>query len=235
MFMKTICMRTLDGADDPAGAIAAAARQALRELPGLEGAQVKRVVRQIPTDYITNNLPYNGVTAEADQVNAILDLHFTNSATAQAATGHGAWGTLMGAVRKVAQPLFTLDTEPNVVIAPRGSAVQAGVRRWLLLTRKAPTIEAFRHGWFVRHAELVCRLPLLEGYVQNMVVERRDAHGQPVARERMPIDGIAELCYASEADMEASYSSEERAPLRDDGAELNARVSTILVEAQTIR
>ena len=79
------------------------------------------------------------------------------------------------------------------------------------------------------------RLPRLDGYVQNLVTARYNAQGKPVDHGQLPIDGIAEVCYADEAAMVESYASDARLPLRDDGAELNARVSTILVEGRVIK
>jgi len=81
----------------------------------------------------------------------------------------------------------------------------------------------------------VRELPQLDGYVQGLVSARYDAAGAPVDYAAMPIDGIAEVCFADEAAMNASYASDARLPLRDDGRELMARVSTLLVQGRAYR
>lgn len=235
MLIKTLCLAIPQPVPEALAALEALAARAVRELPGLRQAQLNRVLRHIPTDYIANDKPYGGVAAEADAIGAAIDLHFADAEAAQAALGSPAWAGFATDLRSVAQTLFSLDSEPNVPVALRGGAVEGGFRRWLLLTRKAATREAFRDAWFGRHASLVRQLPLLDGYVQNLVTARYDAEGRPVSHESLPIDGIAEVCFADEAAMNESYGSDARLPLKDDGRELNARVSTILVWGKVFR
>lgn len=234
MLTKTLCLATRAGADGPA-ALGAAAQAALRDLPGLRQAQVNRVLRQIPTDYIDNDRPYRGVVAQADAIDAVLELWFADAGAAAQAAASPAWAALMREVRATADLLFTLDSEPHIPVPLKNASVDGGFRRWLLLTRKAATPGAFREAWFVRHANFVRELPLLDGYVQNLVCARYGAAGQPVPYEALPIDGIAEVCYADEAAMDASYASPAREPLKGDGAALNARVSTLLVQGRVYR
>jgi hypothetical protein len=235
MLIKTLCLAASQPAAAAADALERMAAQALHELPGLQRAQVNRVVRHVPTDYIENDRPYGGVVAQADAIDVSVDLHFPEAAAARQAVESPAWAALIKGMQGVAQLLFALDSEPNVPVPLRDGAVDGGFRRWLLLTRKAATREDFRDAWFGRHASLVKHLPLLDGYVQNLVMARYDAAGQPVAHDNLPIDGIAEVCFADEAAMNMSYASDARLPLRDDGRELAARVSTLLVHGRVIR
>ncbi|VTU34821.1 EthD protein [Variovorax sp. PBS-H4] len=235
MLIKTLCLAASQPAPAAADLIERMAVKALREVPGLQQAQVNRVLRHVPTDYIENDRPYSGVVAQADGIDVSVDLHFADATAARQAVESSAWATLMKDIQGVAGVLFALDSEPNVPVALRHGAVNGGFRRWLLLTRKAATREDFRHAWFGRHASLVRNLPLLDGYVQNLVTARYDAAGQPVAYESLPIDGIAEVCFADEAAMNTSYASDARLPLKDDGRELAARVSTVLVQGRVVR
>lgn len=235
MFVKTLCLAASQPAPAAASALERMSAQALREVPDLLQAQVNRVVRHVPTDYIENDRPYGGVVAQADQIDVSVDLHFADAAAARRAVESPGWAVLMAGMQGVARLLFALDSEPNVPVPLRGGAVDGGFRRWLLLTRKAATREDFRDAWFGRHAGLVRHLPLLDGYVQNLVTARYDAAGQPVAYESLPIDGIAEVCFADEAAMNSSYASDARLPLKNDGRELAARVSTVLVQGRVIR
>lgn len=234
MSLKTLCLAARQPGADVADAIEQAARKHLQGHAGVRQIGLNRVVRHVPTDYIANDKPYGGVVAEADEIAAVLDLHLSSPGAAAELVQSQGWRDFLQAVAPVARPLFSLDSEANVPVPLRAGAVRGGFRRWLLLTRKAATPEAFREGWFVRHANLVKRLPQLDGYVQNLVSARYDASDKPLPYAEMPIDGIAEVCYADEAAMNASYASDARLPLRDDGAELNARVSTILVAGKIL-
>lgn len=231
---RTLCLAASMPLPRAVAVLEDAARQALRELPGLQRAEVNRVVRQIPTDYIANDLPYAGAVAEADEITATLALQFADAEAAHAAFDGSAGTALLTRVRAASRVLFMLDSEANVPVPLTGSAVEGGFRRWLLLTRSAATTEGFREAWFERHASLVKQLPLLKGYVQNLVTARYDASGAPVARAALPIDGVAEVCYANEEAMNRSYASDARLPLKDDGAALNKRVSTLLVQGRVL-
>lgn len=235
MFVKTLCLAASLPLPDTVASLELAARHALRDVPGLRQAQVNRVVRHVPTDYIANDRPYRGVVAQADDIDATIDLHFDDAPAARIAIDSSAWGALTKNVQQSARLLFALDSEPNLPVPLQGGAVDGGFRRWLLLTRKAATREGFRDAWFGRHASLVRHLPMLDGYVQNLVSARYDAEGRPADYDALPIDGVAEVCFTDEAAMNASYASDARLPLKDDGRDLNARVSTVLVQGKVIR
>jgi len=232
---RTLCLAAAKPLPEAISALEEAAAGALRDMPGLRLVQVNRVVRQIPTDYIANDLPYAGVVAEADQIEATVDLRFDDAATARASLASPAGHAFMERVGAACRLLFMLDSEAHLAVPLSGGAVEGGFRRWLLLTRNAPTAEGFREAWFERHAGLVRRLPLLEGYVQNLVTARYGASGLPATYEALPIDGVAEVCYADEEAMDRSYASQARLPLKDDGALLNRRVSTLLVQGRVLR
>ncbi|WP_439517391.1 EthD domain-containing protein [Hydrogenophaga sp.] len=235
MSLKTVCLAALRPLPEVVEGIERAARDHLLGLEGLRQVGLDRVVRHVPTDYIANDRPYGGVVAQADDIGVVLDLQLTSPEAGAQVVASQAWRNFLLAIAPLARPLFSLDSEANVPVPLRAGSVHGGFRRWLLLTRKAPTVEAFREAWFVRHADLVKHLPRLDGYVQNLVNARYNAQGEPVTYTDLPIDGIAEVCYADEAAMVESYASDARLPLRDDGAELNARVSTILVDGKVIR
>jgi hypothetical protein len=233
MLTKTLCFASRS--DASLAALEDAAGTAARDIPGLAQVVVHRVLRQIPTDYVDNDRSYHGVTAEADMIALIAAVDFADGPAAAGAMRDAAWARFLEAAQTAARPLFALDTTPNIPVPLRGGAVDGGFRRWLLLTRKAATQDAFRAAWFGRHADLVRHLPGLDGYVQGLVGARYDAAGAPVDHTAMPIDGIAEVCFADEAAMNASYASHARLPLRDDGRELMTRVSTLLVQGRPFR
>lgn len=235
MSMKTVCLAALRPLPEVTETVERAAREHLAGVDDVRRIGLHRVVRHVPTDYIANDRSYGGVVAEADDIGAILDLHLSHAEAGATVVASPAWQDFLLAIAPVARPLFSLDSEANIPVPLRAGSLKGGFRRWLLLTRKAASPDTFREAWFVRHANLVKRLPRLDGYVQNLVTARYNAQGKPVDHGQLPIDGIAEVCYADEAAMVESYASDARLPLRDDGAELNARVSTILVEGRVIK
>jgi uncharacterized protein involved in copper resistance len=81
----------------------------------------------------------------------------------------------------------------------------------------------------------VKELPQVDGYLQNLVSARYDAQEKPTDYAALPIDGVAQLCFADEAAMDASYTSPARLPLRDDGRELLGKITTLLVQSEAYR
>jgi hypothetical protein len=201
----------------------AALAEAVRALPGLRQAQLLRVLRHIPTDSVRDPAATQAVPG-ADRIQAVVELYFEGEVPAAQVQALD-WG---------APALFSFDSRPNIPVPPRGAAAQGGFRRWMLLVRKAATQEQFRDAWFGRHAELLKALPHIDGYLQNLVGARYDAQGRAVDYAALPIDGIAEICFADEAAMTASYTSEARLPLRDDGRALLERITTVLVQGEAL-
>jgi hypothetical protein len=216
MLIKTLCLGPAP--DAPAtGLLRDAVARLRRETRGLQQVQALRALRHIPSDSVNQGTGYTGVTAEADGIGCVLELYFDDARAAAAATASPAWTAFTEQVRAAAPVLFSFDSQPNIPVTPRGAAVQGGFRRWMLLARKAETQDAFRDAWFGRHASLLRAMPHVDGYLQNLVTRRFDAQGREVGYDTLPVDGIAEICYADEAAMNASYTSEARLPLRDDG------------------
>lgn len=224
MRVHTFCF---GGADAFAlqAALLAATRDARALLPGLRDAHVHRVLRYIATDSITAQQAQLPIAPRADEIQAIVECAFEGDTASQQG-----FPRVLAAVRGAGELLFAFETLSNVPIAPKRQAVEGGFRRWMLLRRSADTHDSFREAWFGRHARLVKELPHVDGYFQNLVAGRFDARGEPLAYDALPVDGIAQLCYADEAAMLASYASGARAPLREDGRALHSGNVTLLVE-----
>ncbi len=235
MLIKTFCLAAPSGGAQGAPALGGAARAVLAAVPGLREVQAFTVLRHIPTDSVPDGLAHSGVVRDAERIALVVECRFDNALfSIQAATAPG-WAAFMEALQAGRELLFALDTFSNVPIAPVGKAVDGGFRRWMLLARKATTQDEFRDAWFGRHADLVKALPGVDGYLQNLVTARQDALGRAVSYRALPIDGVAQLCFADEAAMNATYTSEARLPLRDDGRALLGRITTLLVQGEAWR
>lgn len=228
--IRTVCFP----ASSPSPAALDAALAALpRRGDGPAEVQLLEVLRHIPTDSLNDQRTHAGVVPQADAIGRIVELHFDHEDAARRCADSEAWRALIEAIG--ARPLFTLDAEAHVAIEPKGAAREGGFRRWMLLVRKAAEREAFRDAWWGRHADLVRRLPHVQLYHQHLVVHGETGDGRPMDPEALPVDGIAQIGYADEAAMDASYASDARLPLRDDGRELLGRITTVLVRARVWR
>lgn len=234
MLIKTFCLGALPQGTSSAF-LAAAAKQARASVAGLREVLVHRVLRHIPTDSVPDDRSHTGVVAEADRIACVVECSFADAETEMNARNEPAWQAFAKALHGAGELLFALDTQSNVPITPARGAVQGGFRRWMLLARKAETHEQFRDAWFGRHASLVKELPKVDGYLQNIVTARYDAKGLAVDYAALPIDGVAQLCFADEQAMNASYASDARLPLRDDGRALLGRITTLLVHGEAYR
>ena len=228
--IRTVCFP----ATNPSPAALEAALAALpRQGGGPAEVQLLEVLRHIPTDSLNDQRAHAGVVPQADAIGRIVELHVDDEDAAWRCAQSEAWRAVAEAIG--ARPLFTLDAEAHVAIEPQGAAREGGFRRWMLLARKAADREAFREAWWGRHADLVRRLPQVQLYHQHLVVRRETGEGQTVDHGALPVDGIAQIGYADEAAMNASYASDARLPLRDDGRELLGRITTVLVQARVWR
>jgi hypothetical protein len=215
-------------------ALLRAGQGARAALPALRQVQVQRVLRHIPTDSVAPDQARQEIVPRAGEVQAVLACEFADEGARAEAMAMPAWSGFMDAVRAAGEPLLSFHTFANVPITPVRGAAEGGFRRWMLLRRAGPTREDFRDAWFGRHADLVKRLPQVDGYLQHLVTGRYDGRGRPLDYAGAQVDGIAELCFADEAAMQASYASEARIPLRDDGRELLGGIATLLVHGEAV-
>jgi hypothetical protein len=97
--------------------------------------------------------------------------------------------------------------------AERGSArtrpteAEALLKRISTLKRRPELSEDdFRREWIV-HRDLVCKMPGVAGYRQNVVIARERIKGQPRGYDELPIDGVVELWFEDPAVLEAAFAS----------------------------
>ncbi|WP_415853276.1 EthD family reductase [Sinomonas sp. G460-2] len=81
--------------------------------------------------------------------------------------------------------------------------------------------EEFLHKWNVEHPVLVRKLPGLRRYRQNPAIEHR---------EQWPFDGMAELWFASVADVKAAYAGEEAKRLFEHEEQFLERIQWFLAD-----
>lgn len=228
MHVQSFCL----AGDDPLRlqkTLLALADHARNQLPQLQRVLVFRVLRNIPTDSVTADQALREILPRTDEIKAIVECSFVDEASRSEARASDAWSDWCDSLRNEGEVLYAFDSFENVPIKPIAGALNGGFRRWMPLKRAAASPDTFRDGWFGRHADLVQHLPHVQGYIQQLVDSRFEGDGSPSWYERLPVDGIAQLCFANEEKMRAAYSSDARLPLRDDGRTLLAGIATLLV------
>ncbi|MDA7418984.1 EthD domain-containing protein [Xenophilus arseniciresistens] len=210
----------------------AAVRAALPKYSPELPVHLYQVLRHIPTDSVSAEQAQRPIVPGAEGIAWIVEIGFADAPAQARVLAQPAWRDFEAALGASGERLFAFDTAPNLPIVPKGAAAAGGFRRWMLLERAAATPAAFKEGWFGRHADLVKQLPGVDGYVQHLVSESFGADGRPLGRPAICVDGIAELCFADEAAMQASYASDARLPLRDDGRALLGGIVTLLVQGR---
>lgn len=83
------------------------------------------------------------------------------------------------------------------------------IKRMSFITRH-PAIDffKFRYEWYVVHAEFVKKMKEVEGYKQNLVLERYYPRGRFANRQSVGIDGIVELYFESPELLNQAFASE---------------------------
>lgn len=81
------------------------------------------------------------------------------------------------------------------------------IKRMSLLKRHPDVnAETFHREWLEVHAKFVQSIPGIEGYVQNLVINRSEK-GKSVSYEDIPIDGIVELWFENTDTLKNAFSS----------------------------
>lgn len=90
------------------------------------------------------------------------------------------------------------------------------IKRMSLITRH-PNLDfdKYKYEWYVVHADFVLKMAEVEGYNQNLILDRFSERGQAASREEIAIDGIVELWFENEDALNKAFSSPngERAKL----------------------
>ena len=120
--------------------------------------------------------------------------------------------------------LHILTAEQHVVIELPEQQTRALLLKRMSILKRRPEIseEDFRREWKV-HGDLVCKMPGVSAYRQNVVIARELVKGEPCDYEDLPIDGIVELWFENAATLEAAFGS-------DPGKETMAHAKTFLAE-----
>jgi uncharacterized protein (TIGR02118 family) len=122
-----------------------------------------------------------------------------------------------------------LILKPNIVI-PAASDKPLVKRMSILKRRPDVDPETFQREWMEVHAEHIRNMPGVEGYTQNLVVDRMIERGKSATYEELPVDGIVELWFQDVPSLEAAFSSPEGRRTMEHAQTFIGEITTFLVD-----
>lgn len=120
------------------------------------------------------------------------------------------------------------------VVMPTASDKPLIKRMSLLKRRHDVDAGTFQREWWEVHSELVRSMPGVEGYTQNLVIDRSIDRGKSASYDEIPIDGIVELWFRDIPSLEAAFASPAGQKAQAHGKTFIEEVTTFLVETYRI-
>lgn len=158
------------------------------------------------------------------ELDAISQFFFADVSSSMTVAKAGTMNLAMGLPEEHIDELqLILCLQTRVIEPPAG---KRGLKRMSIL-RKRPDISAeeFQDQWFNLHSLLVKRLPGIEGYRQNLVLDGpRDKDGHMLA------DGMVELWFPDGATIDAAFRSGIGITTMTHAKEFISEITTYLVQ-----
>jgi len=195
------------------------------QLPGLRRYEQNHVIDQAQ----------RGISYERgpEQLDGFSMLWFDSDEAMRAALDTDAGRALVADENHFIGDLRIVSIDQVEVIPP--AADRPLIKRMSLLRRRPDVSpERFKHEWRVEHARLVRLTQGVQGYRQNLVVERQAPKGTPVGYEGLPIDGIVELWFENTESLDQAFGSPEGVTLMAHARVFIAEITTFLVERHVI-
>lgn len=109
------------------------------------------------------------------------------------------------------------------------------IKRMSLLRRRADVDPStFDREWRDEHARLVKLTPGVQGYRQNLVIDRQVVKGTSCSYEELPIDGIVELWFSDLEALNDAFASPQGVDLMDHATTFIDEITTFMVETHTV-
>ncbi|WP_281841000.1 EthD domain-containing protein [Sinisalibacter aestuarii] len=212
----------------------------MRTKMDLTEEQVSRGIADLPTSTDPNVLGqvFNRVSDSSQkgisyargsfEPDAISQFFFGDISASMMAAHAGGVGLSMCVPQHVIEQMELILCLQNTVLKP--PADKGGLKRMSIL-RKRPDVsdEEFQDQWFNMHSILVKRLPGIQGYRQNLVLDgARNAAG-----ERL-VDGMVELWFPDGETIEAAFRSDAGITTMTHAKEFISEINTYLVQPHEI-
>lgn len=178
-----------------------------------------RVFNQV-VDHAQKGIDYARGSVELD---AISQFFFSDISSSMTAANSGTVDMAMGLPAPMVADIQLILCLQNTILPPPPAG--AGLKRMSIL-RKRPNVspEEFQVQWFDLHATLVKRLPGIQGYRQNLIIDGpRDEDGH------MLVDGMVELWFPDTETIESAFRSGAGITLMTHANEFISEITTFLV------
>ncbi|MCM3568095.1 EthD domain-containing protein [Neobacillus mesonae] len=124
-------------------------------------------------------------------------------------------------------------TEPKIVVPPPEN--KPLIKRISLLKRRHDIdLERFKFEWLQVHAEYVLSMNGIEGYIQNLAINRTIDKKTQASYNEVPVDGIVELWFKDVESLEAAFQSENGQRTMNHAKEFLDEITTFIVEDHKI-
>lgn len=168
-----------------------------------------------------------------EHVDGFSELIFDDAASMQAAFASDVAPSLVEDENRFLGRLRLITADRREVIAP--DPRKKLLKRMSFLRRRPDVDEAtFEREWRVEHARLVKLMPGVEGYRQNLIVERQVVKGTPCGYDELPIDGIVELWFSDTDSLHAAFASPQGVETMAHAKTFIDEITTFLVETRRI-
>lgn len=129
--------------------------------------------------------------------------------------------------------LSLITVKPNIIVPVTSG--KSLIKRMSILKRR-PDIDSqtFKQEWADVHAEYVKKLPGIQGYIQNHIIDSSIKRKSSVELVDAQIDGIVEMWFEDIETLEQAFQSEAGEKCMEHAKTFISEISTYLVEARII-
>jgi uncharacterized protein (TIGR02118 family) len=195
------------------------------KLPGLRSYLQHHVV-----DSVQRGISYK---RGPEQLDGFSELAFDDAAAMSAAFTSDVAPSLADDEARFLGRLRVIAVDRREVISPNPG--KSLIKRMSLLRRR-PDVDAatFEREWRVEHARLVKLMPGIEGYRQNLVVERQLVKGTPCEYHELPVDGVVELWFTSTESLNDAFASPQGVQTMKHAQSFIDEITTFIVETRKV-
>jgi uncharacterized protein (TIGR02118 family) len=195
------------------------------KLPGLRSYLQHHVV-----DSVQRGISYK---RGPEQLDGFSELAFDDAASMSAAFRSDMARSLAEDEARFLGRLRIIAVDRREVIPPDPG--KPLIKRMSLLRRRSDVdAETFEREWRFEHARLVKLMPGIEGYRQNLVIERQVVKGTPCAYDDLPVDGVVELWFTSTDTLNQAFASPQGIQTMKHAESFIDEITTFMVETRTV-
>jgi uncharacterized protein (TIGR02118 family) len=194
------------------------------KLPGLRAYHQNHVVdkTQLAIDHDRGGLDLDGIS----------ELWFDDRASMNSAIASEAYQAVVADSPNVMSETTMIVAEQSVVV-PRADGPL--IKRMSVLERRKGMSRAeFRTEWLGKHAAMVSDFPAIAGYTQNLVIDRGAAPGIDDGAGEAPVDGIVEMWFRNQQDLETAFRSPAADKSQTHALHFLQTITAFLVEAHAV-